>query len=365
MKKTVSLPPLADVVIDIDKGMRPNGQVLVASPLVLVRAKGWTKKKKPPKWTHELAAELVYHLMDADQENMVVFLLDGDRRLIGIYCHSLGGTSNTVVDAYHVLKMALLVGASEVVLTHNHPSGRSSPSQGDFEATKEASLLLEAWGIRLIEHIVVGDGQATYIVWKDRAFREDFVGSLALECLAAEADPESMVPRGFGRPFGKYEVWLVQAGLVRAPMLRSRVGGAGSLQSSMHVLRYASFAAREMGTQGHSLRDVFLTITVNRGLVPTSVSWAEGILKNGSTVSAAVEEALLTALLSGGVGAFVVRVNPSGGDRMAWDSQRRRLENEWGGRVGTMGITLLDYLVVDTAEEKVLYDTPLQERSRQ
>jgi DNA repair protein RadC len=48
-----------------------------------------------------------------------------------------------------------------VILAHNHPSGVAEPSQADERITKRLKSALELVDIRLLDHLVVGDGYAT------------------------------------------------------------------------------------------------------------------------------------------------------------------------------------------------------------
>ena len=51
------------------------------------------------------------------------------------------------------------MGADKIILIHNHPSGNATPSQEDFEVTKRIKLCADLFGIKLLYHIVIGDGE--------------------------------------------------------------------------------------------------------------------------------------------------------------------------------------------------------------
>ena len=71
---------------------------------------------------------------------------------------SQGGVQATVVDSKLVLKRAIELLASQVVLVHNHPSGSAEPSRQDMELTEriaEASRLLD---MRLLDHVIIARG---------------------------------------------------------------------------------------------------------------------------------------------------------------------------------------------------------------
>jgi DNA repair protein RadC len=72
---------------------------------------------------------------------------------------SKGGTAATIVDTKIILKTAINLDASAIVLCHNHPSGEARPSSADIEITnkvKEAAKLME---IQVVDHIIIGNGQ--------------------------------------------------------------------------------------------------------------------------------------------------------------------------------------------------------------
>jgi len=60
-----------------------------------------------------------------------------------------------------VVKQALSVNAAAIILAHNHPSGVAEPSQADERITKRVKMALELVDIRLLDHLVIGDGTTT------------------------------------------------------------------------------------------------------------------------------------------------------------------------------------------------------------
>jgi DNA repair protein RadC len=57
-----------------------------------------------------------------------------------------------------VVKRALDLHATAIILVHNHPSGDPSPSREDIEMTKEIKKAAAALGIVLHDHVIVGNG---------------------------------------------------------------------------------------------------------------------------------------------------------------------------------------------------------------
>jgi len=72
-----------------------------------------------------------------------------------------GTIDGTSVYPREVVKEALDVNAAAVILAHNHPSGVAEPSQADERITKRLKSALELVDIRLLDHLIIGDGKAT------------------------------------------------------------------------------------------------------------------------------------------------------------------------------------------------------------
>ncbi len=66
-----------------------------------------------------------------------------------------GGTSSTDVDLKAMALEAFKLRADEVVLVHNHPSGRREPSAEDDSFTERAAKVCEAVGVKLVDHMIV------------------------------------------------------------------------------------------------------------------------------------------------------------------------------------------------------------------
>ena len=76
---------------------------------------------------------------------------------------SRGGIAGASVDVRCLLREAILGQAVAVVLCHNHPSGRTTPSREDDNLTKKASEACQAVGIRFMDHIIfAGDDYYSY-----------------------------------------------------------------------------------------------------------------------------------------------------------------------------------------------------------
>ena len=90
-------------------------------------------------------------------ERFCIMMLDSSMRLIRLSEIEGGSACSAAVDPRAVARMALLENATNVIISHNHPSGSSTPSSADRELTSRVEAALSAVGITLIEHIVVGE----------------------------------------------------------------------------------------------------------------------------------------------------------------------------------------------------------------
>ncbi|AKJ28046.1 RadC family protein [Caldimonas brevitalea] len=93
-------------------------------------------------------------------EVFVVLFLDAQNRLLA--CEELfrGTLTQTSVYPREVLKRALAHNAAGVVLAHNHPSGHAEPSKADEYLTQSLKSALAMIDVAVLDHIVVGRGQA-------------------------------------------------------------------------------------------------------------------------------------------------------------------------------------------------------------
>ena len=78
------------------------------------------------------------------------------RRGIADEVQQTGTVDHTPVYPREIMKRALELGASAVILVHNHPSGDPTPSRADIEITKEVARAAQALGVQLHDHLIVG-----------------------------------------------------------------------------------------------------------------------------------------------------------------------------------------------------------------
>ena len=102
---------------------------------------------------------LALHLAGRTQEVFAVLFLDAQHRLLKLEDLFFGTLTQTSVYPREVVKRALALYAGAVVLAHNHPSGVAEPSRADEYLTQTLTSALKLVDVRVLDHLVVGQGQ--------------------------------------------------------------------------------------------------------------------------------------------------------------------------------------------------------------
>jgi DNA repair protein RadC len=97
-------------------------------------------------------------IANLDRESFVAVLLNTKNEVIGFPTISVGTLSASLVHPREVFKPAIRASAASVVLAHNHPSGKVEPSPEDREVTRRLSDAGEIVGIKVLDHVILGDG---------------------------------------------------------------------------------------------------------------------------------------------------------------------------------------------------------------
>jgi DNA repair protein RadC len=88
-------------------------------------------------------------------EEFWVAYLNHQNKVITRHCLSKGGISSTTVDLRLLLKKALEVGATGLLLAHNHPTGNLQPSKADIALTEKINKAAKVIDIQLLDHLIV------------------------------------------------------------------------------------------------------------------------------------------------------------------------------------------------------------------
>jgi DNA repair protein RadC len=98
----------------------------------------------------------------AEKEQFRILFLDKKNQLIADEVQQTGTVDHTPVYPREVVKRALELSATAVILVHNHPSGDPTPSNADVQMTKQIVDIAKPLGIAIHDHIIVGKhGHAT------------------------------------------------------------------------------------------------------------------------------------------------------------------------------------------------------------
>jgi DNA repair protein RadC len=95
-------------------------------------------------------------MAQAREEQLRLFFLDGRNALVADEVQSKGTVNHTPLYVREVVKRALELGASALIMAHNHPSGDPSPSRDDIALTREVRNALKTVGVSLHDHIIIG-----------------------------------------------------------------------------------------------------------------------------------------------------------------------------------------------------------------
>ncbi len=138
------------------KGIGEAKAVTIVSALELGRRRKEAEVSRKPKIkSSQDAYECIRpHLEDLPREEFWILLLRRNNEVIKAEQVSQGGVSGTLVDPKLIFKKALDELASSIILSHNHPSGNTQPSQADRQLTEKIKKAGEFLEISVLDHII-------------------------------------------------------------------------------------------------------------------------------------------------------------------------------------------------------------------
>lgn len=104
-----------------------------------------------------------YNLQNLTQENVILLTADTKLKCVGLHVVHVGSIRESVLNVPDIFKRVLLSNSERFFLIHNHPSGDSTPSQEDFDATSRVLEASKVMSIDFVDHIVVGYNDHTSI----------------------------------------------------------------------------------------------------------------------------------------------------------------------------------------------------------
>jgi len=105
-------------------------------------------------------------LMHETKEMFLTLHLDGKNKVICMDVVSVGSLNQSIVHPRSVFQTACLSNAAAILCVHQHPSGDPSPSSEDISITRRLKEAGELMGIKVLDHIIIGDGE--YVSFVER-----------------------------------------------------------------------------------------------------------------------------------------------------------------------------------------------------
>ena len=96
-----------------------------------------------------------------DREQFIIACLNTKNEPTNISVVSVGSLNKAIIHPREVFKTAILSNAASIMAFHNHPSGETTPSQQDIQLTNRLYEAGELLGIKLLDHLIIGDGTFT------------------------------------------------------------------------------------------------------------------------------------------------------------------------------------------------------------
>ena len=137
-----------------------------------LKVASWTVVREPGEPSPRILSDpaAVAHLAedflaaaDDDKEHFWVIFLNAQNHYLMHTEVSAGSQSASIVHPREVLGPAVREGAAHLILVHNHPSGDPSPSKEDIHLTRQLAEGARLLGIRLHDHIVIGNGTLKWV----------------------------------------------------------------------------------------------------------------------------------------------------------------------------------------------------------
>lgn len=99
-------------------------------------------------------------------EQILLIMIDSKSKILSDKIISTGTVNASILAPREIFIDALKVGAVNIILVHNHPSGDPTPSKEDIVSTKRVQEAGKLIGIQLMDHIIIGDNR--YVSLKER-----------------------------------------------------------------------------------------------------------------------------------------------------------------------------------------------------
>ena len=139
------------------KGIGEAKAISITAALELGRRRRGEEALEKKKITSSVS---VFELMqpvigELPHEEFWIIYVNNSNKVIQKMQLSKGGITGTLVDVRLALKNALALGATGIILAHNHPSGTLKPSEADKQLTKKLKIAAESLDIKVLDHLII------------------------------------------------------------------------------------------------------------------------------------------------------------------------------------------------------------------
>ncbi len=133
--------------------------IKIKAALELSRRLSMQKQDKSPILNHSKIVfdHIRYEIATLGHEEFWVLYLNQSSKLLEKFCLSKGGITQTVVDIRLAFKRAFELGATSLILVHNHPSGNLIPSEQDKELTQKFKRAAKYVDLSVLDHLIVSE----------------------------------------------------------------------------------------------------------------------------------------------------------------------------------------------------------------
>lgn len=136
------------------------GEAKAVSILALTELGRRRKNVNCPELKKITSSQSIFEMMqpiigELPHEEFWIIYLNNSNKVISKSQLSKGGITGTVVDVRLVFKTAIEIGAVNIVLSHNHPSGTLHPSEADKQITHKLKIAGESLDIKILDHLIV------------------------------------------------------------------------------------------------------------------------------------------------------------------------------------------------------------------
>lgn len=157
-----NLYELSRLSVDQLKRIKGIGPVKATTIIAAFELGNRRKQVERPECVKITGSQDAFKLMtpvvgDLIHEEFWIILMNRSNRCIRKQKISQGGISGTVIDIRLILKYAVELLASSMIICHNHPSGNLQPSEADNKITKKIMESAKIMDIQLLDHIIIAD----------------------------------------------------------------------------------------------------------------------------------------------------------------------------------------------------------------